>query len=119
MKTVIMLKLLNFQEVIAHTDTTNVDDIFSMKFDNLRLYDVLTIVGMSKQEHNGEEYAIPEFQPLNPFGESLEDSIVLNKDGILYVHPGNPGIREYYQHVLSGLKGTIIKAPEKGIIMPH
>ena len=117
---IVMLKLTNFQEVIAQIDDNKIemDDFLSLNFEKLEISHALFVTGMSEGEHEGQKYAIPEFQPLNVFGESLEAPITLNASGILYTHQGNSGIREYYEHVVAQLTGGIVKPPEKNIIMP-
>lgn len=116
-----MLKLNNFQEVVAKIDETKIseEDFLTLNFDKVEISHALFITGMSENEHKGQKYAVPEFQPLNIFGESLETPLTINVSGILYTHLGNPGIREYYEHVVAQLTGGIVKPVEQNIILPH
>jgi len=115
-----MIKLLNFQEVIGTIDDSiSMEDVKALNFETIELGHSMCIVGMSEKEHEGQKYAVPEFQPLNPFSSDFKNPVTLNSKGILYCHEGNPSIREYYDYVVSEITGGIVKPPEKDIIMPH
>lgn len=118
---IVMMKLNNFQEVIAKIDEEKltVEDFLTLNFNNVELSEAMVISGMSEKQHEGQKYALPEFQPLNVFGEKFEDPITMNVQGILYTHMGNPGLTEYYEYIVAQMTGGIVKTPEKKIVMPR
>ena len=115
-----MLKLNNFQEVIAKIDeeVIAIDDFLKMNFERVELHNAMIVAGMSEREHEGQRFAVPELQPLNIFGESFEIPVTLKSSGILYCHVGNSGLRDYYENIVAQMVGGIVKPPEKSIIMP-
>ena len=117
---IVMLKLSNFQEVIARIDEEkmSVEDFLNLNFDKIELNHAMFVAGMSQKEHDGQQYSVPELQPLNIFGEDFETPITMSISGILYTHMGNSGLREYYQQVTAQITGGIVEPPEKNIILP-
>lgn len=117
---IVMLKLSNFQEVIARIDEDkiSVEDFLNLNFDKIELDQAMFVAGMAQHEHEGQTYNVPELQPLNIFAEKFETPIVMSVSSILYTHLGNTGLRQYYQQVTAQLTGGIVQPPEKNIILP-
>lgn len=117
---IVMLKLSNFQEVIARIDEEKIsmEDFLNLNFEKIELEQAMFVAGMSQQEHEGQKYTVPELQPLNIFAENFEAPIVMSASSILYTHLGNSGLRQYYQQVTAQLTGGIVQPPEKNIIVP-
>lgn len=117
---IVMLKLTNFQDVIARIDEEelSMDDFLNLNFDAIKIEQAMFVAGMSQHEHGGEKFNVPELQPLNMFGETFETPIVLKASNILFTHSGNTGLREYYQQMTAQITGGIVQPPEKKVIVP-